>query len=123
MVLGMPVEYFVHEVARVLVYAALATACVTQWRAGAWARVGAVAGAVGAALSAFYLGSYVAAVNGHGWLADLRGELALERVLYWTDLLVLGGLCAAVALGRGGLGRRGGESTEARAADLSYVPE
>lgn len=100
MVLGMPVEYFVHEVARVLVYAALAIVCVERWRDGAWARTGAVAGAVAALLAAYYLSSYLMFVNGHTALMDLRESLSLDRFLTWADLLVLGGLCAAVVLGR-----------------------
>ena len=100
MVLGMPVEYFVHEVARVLVYAALAIVCVERWRDGAWARAGAVAGAVGALLAAYYLASWLLFVNGHTQLMDLREDLSLDRFLTWADLLVLGGLCAAVVLGR-----------------------
>jgi hypothetical protein len=100
MVLGMPVEYFVHEVARVLVYAALAIVCAERWRDGAWARAGAVAGALGALLAAYYLGSWLMFVNGHTALMDLRESLSLDRFLTWADLLVLGGLCAAVVLGR-----------------------
>lgn len=100
MVLGMPVEYFVHEVARVLVYAALAIVCAERWRDGAWARAGAVAGAVGALLAAYYLGSWLLYVNGHTALLDLRESLSLDRFLTWADLLVLGALCAAVVLGR-----------------------
>ena len=100
MVLGMPVEYFVHEVARVLVYAALAIVCAERWRDGAWARAGAVAGALGALLAAYYLGSYLMFVNGHTALMDLRESLSLDRFLTWADLLVLGALCAAVVLGR-----------------------
>ncbi|MEC9050835.1 MAG: hypothetical protein VX747_00140 [Actinomycetota bacterium] len=100
MVLGMPAEYFVHEVVRVLVYAALAIVCAERWRDGAWARTGAVAGAVGALLAAYYLGSWLLFVNGHTALMDLREDLPLDRFLTWADLLVLGGLCAAVVLGR-----------------------
>ena len=100
MVLGMPVEYFLHEVARVLVYAALAIVCAERWRDGAWARAGAVAGAVGALLAAYYLGSWLLYVNGHTALMDLRESLSLDRFLTWADLLVLGALCAAVVLGR-----------------------
>lgn len=100
MVLGMPVEYFVHEVARVLLYAALAIVCAEHWRDGAWARVGAVAGALGALLAAYYLGSWLLYVNGHAALLDLRESLSLDRFLTWADLLVLGALCAAVVLGR-----------------------
>ncbi len=100
MVLGMPVEYFVHEVARVLVYAALAIVCAERWRDGAWARTGAVAGAMGALLAAYYLAGWLAFVNGHTALMDLREDLSLDRFLTWVDLVVLAGLCAAVVLGR-----------------------
>ena len=100
MVLGMPVEYFVHEVARVLLYAALAIVCAEHWRDGAWARAGAVAGAVGAVLATYYLASWLAYVNGHTALMDLREALLLDRALTWVDLAVLAGLCAAVVLGR-----------------------
>lgn len=100
MVLGMPVEYFVHEVVRVLVYAALAIVCAERWRDGAWARTGAVAGAVGALLAAYHLASWLLYANGHTALMDLREALLLDRFLTWVDLVVLGGLCAAVVLGR-----------------------
>ena len=96
----MPVEYFVHEVARVLVYAALAIVCAERWRDGAWARTGAVAGALGALLAAYYLASWLAYVNGHTALMDLREDLSLDRILTWIDIVVLAGLCAAVVLGR-----------------------
>ena len=100
MVLGMPLEYFAREVLRVVAYAALAIVCAERWRAGAWARVGALTGVLGAVLAAYQLLSWLLYANDQPLLMDLRADVGLDRVLYWLDLVVLAGLAAAVVLGR-----------------------
>ena len=96
--LGLPIDYFLREVLVIATYVALMVACARQWDRGSWARVGAIAAAVGFVLRTWTLVAFVLVTNGHRALVD-----ALDRVaepVIWVDLAVLVGLALAVVLGR-----------------------
>lgn len=96
--LGLPLDFFIREVLVIATYGALTIACARHWDRGPWARVGAIAGALGFVLRTWTLAAFVLVTNGHRSLVE-----ALDRVaepMIWVDLAVLVGLALAVVLGR-----------------------
>ena len=101
MTLGLPVDFFLRELAVVVAYAAAAVALAMRWRQGRWARVGAFAAALGAALTAFSLLAWVLYSNDVGGLMDFRASPVVEDVLSWLGVLALVGVLLAIFMDRG----------------------
>ncbi|PWN03289.1 hypothetical protein DJ010_09240 [Nocardioides silvaticus] len=101
MTLGLPADYFIRELLVVAVYAAAAIACATRWREGMWARIGACAATLGAALAGFSLSAWVLYSNDLPALMDFRSNEAVGDALSWLGLLALAGVLVAIVLDRG----------------------
>lgn len=96
--LGLPLDFFIREVLIVVTYAVLTALCARYWDRGNWAKVGAIAAALGCVLRAWNLAAFVLLMNGHRHLMDVYEGLGTGVI--WVDLGVLIGLAAAVLLGR-----------------------
>lgn len=96
--LGLPLDFFIREVLIVATYAVLTASCARYWDRGTWAKVGAIAAALGCVLTAWNLTAFVLLMNGYRGLMDSYERLGTGVI--WVDLGVLIGLAAAVLLGR-----------------------
>lgn len=100
MSLGLPLEFFLHELAVVAIYAALTIGGARLWTRGAWAKVSAVAGAVAVLLHGWYLLAWFARANGVDYLQD---QLIIAQGVFlwrWLDVAVIAAVANAVVLGR-----------------------
>ncbi len=100
MTLGLPHDVFARELSVAVVYAAAAVVCAMRWRQGRWARVGAVAAALGAALTAFSLVAWALYSNDVRALMEFRTNDVVEDILSWLGVLALVGVLVAVVMDR-----------------------
>jgi hypothetical protein len=98
--LGLPYDVFTRDVLMLTAYVTCAVVCVTRWRQGPWARVGAIAAALAAAVQAFVLIAWVLYSNGHRALMNLRTDAGVDGLLGWLDVLAVVGVLIAVLMGR-----------------------
>jgi hypothetical protein len=92
---------FSREVLVVVAYATAAVVCATRWQQGHWARIAAMAAALGAVLQAFSLTAWVLYANDAHFLMDFRTRHGVDDVLSWLGVLALVGVLVAVLMGRG----------------------
>lgn len=100
MTIGLPWDLFAREILVVVAYATAAVVCATRWRQGRWARIGAVAAACGAALTAFSLLAWVLYSNDVRTLMDFKTIHAVEDALSWLGVLALVGVLVAILMDR-----------------------
>lgn len=98
--LGLPYDVFTRDLVIVVAYATAAVFCATRWQHGHWARVGAMAAALGAVLKAFSLIAWVLYANDVGVLMDFKALDGFDDVLGWLDVLVLVGVLIAILMER-----------------------
>ena len=98
--LGLPYDVFSRDVLVVVAYATAAVVCATRWQQGHWARVGAMAAALGAALQAFSLTAWVLYANDVRVLMDFKTNYEFDDVLGWLDVLALVGVLIAILMER-----------------------
>jgi hypothetical protein len=98
--LGMPYDVFSRDTLIVAAYAMCAVVCVARWRQGPWARVGAVAAGVAAAVRAFLLVAFVMYANGHQALIRLETDTDVDALLGWLEVLAVVGVLLALLMGR-----------------------